>query len=171
MKHLIDIEIIFCCEHFFAAFFHKFWTLERNIFIRIFWTKPWPLRHLKRWLQFLCQKPVARIFFITKVALLNISSVSGTHFPEHLDPFEGRNSRYFYSAHRSLSVIAFIWVFFYVTLRRDYNTIRATAERHEWLKEWNDNITNEYMKSSWIPSVDPVPVREAEGRTSDIGPP
>jgi hypothetical protein len=32
---------------------------------------------------------------------------------------------------------------FYVTLRRDYNMIRDTAEQHEWLKEWNDNnITN-----------------------------
>jgi hypothetical protein len=29
-----------------------------------------------------------------------------------------------------------------LTLRRDYKTIRDTAERHEWVKEWNDNITN-----------------------------
>jgi hypothetical protein len=28
-----------------------------------------------------------------------------------------------------------------------------------------------YMKSSWILSLDPVPVREAEGRASDWGPP
>jgi hypothetical protein len=56
-------------------------------------------------------------------------------------------------------------------LRRDYNTIWDTAERHEWLKEWKDNITNEYMKSSWILSVDPVPIREADGRASDRGPP
>jgi hypothetical protein len=58
-------------------------------------------------------------------------------------------------------------VFFYLTLRRDYNTIQDTANRHEWLKEWNDNITDEYMKPSWIPSVDPVPVREADGSASD----
>jgi hypothetical protein len=53
-----------------------------------------------------------------------------------------------------------------LTLREDYNTIRDKG-----LKEWNDNITNEYMKSSWILSVNPVPVREAEGRANDRGPP